>query len=109
LKNQLSIDWDPLGEVNSTVDNFELERAPNRYYGEQLRLSWYDRERRLQACGFGEKEIREAERLSMEVRRRRECTERMMLAKEHLKMFPQLMAQRINHALRWKKRRVTIH
>lgn len=109
LLYQLTLNWDPIQEFNATIDDYEVERAPNRYYGEQLRLSWFDRRARLKSCGFGQQELLAAEHQAKVVRRHREHTERILVTKEHLKIFPQLMAQRINHALHWKKHRIAVH
>lgn len=92
----LSISWDYVEETTESVDRFELDRSLDRFQGEQLRLSWYERRSRLIACGFDEGDLYRAAKEARKVRRQRVRTQR---AQDRFEMSPKAVARKIVHAI----------
>ena len=80
--------------MSASIDDFEEERAPDRYYDEQLRLSWFDRRCKLIRMGFTDQELKRAVEQSYKTRRRREQSIQSM-SNESFEMLKESLFRKI--------------
>lgn len=101
----LTIAWECVAEKETDLDEYEANRVQRRH-GEDLRLSWLERRKKLRRVGVTEDAIYEAVEASHRVRRQRQQTTSWRMKLEKVEEFQQSLRKSVGKTLHPKRSKV---